>query len=78
MTGKKVGIIQVLDFGNDLDNFKNINYSYINPCTLRAAKTDLTILIIFSFWGKYFKKKCLSEAKQQLHYKYFVNFCFIP
>ena len=48
MTRKKVGIIQVLDFGNGLDNFKNINYSYINPFTLRAAKTGLTILIIFS------------------------------
>ena len=30
------------------------------------------------FFGKYLKGKCLPEAKQQLFFKYFVNFYFIP
>ena len=55
--------------------------SHINPSTLRAAKTGLTILLIFSsqnrFYQKYLKEKCLSEYYQQLSFKYFVRICFI-
>ena len=52
-----------------------------NPFTLRAAKTGLTILIIFfltkAFFGKYLKEKCSSEYYQQLSFKYFMRICFI-
>ena len=52
-----------------------------NPLALRAAKTGLTILLIFSsqkrFYQKYLKEKCLSEYYQQLSFKYFVRICFI-
>ena len=53
----------------------------VNPLALRAAKTGLTILFIFSsqkrFYQKYLKEKCLSEYYQQLSFKYFVRICFI-
>ena len=52
-----------------------------NPLALRAAKTGLTILLIFSsqkrFSQKYLKEKCLSEYYQQLSFKYFVRISFI-
>ena len=45
----------------------------INPLALRAAKTGLTILLIFSpqkrFFSKYLKEKCLPEYYQQLSFK---------
>ena len=54
---------------------------YLNPLALRAAKTGLTILLIFSsqkrFYQKYLKEKCLSEYYQPLSFKYFVSICFI-
>ena len=54
---------------------------FVNPLALRAAKTGLTILLIFSsqkqFYQKYLKEKCLSEYSQQLSFKYFVRICFI-
>ena len=53
----------------------------VNPLALRAAKTGLTILLIFSsqkcFQQKDLKEKCLSEYYQQLSFKYFVRICFI-
>ena len=49
-----------------------------NPFTLRKAKTGLTILEIFysqtHFFGKHLKEKCITEATQQLSYKYLRNF----
>ena len=55
--------------------------AFINPLALRAAKTGLTILLIFPsqkrFYQKYSKEKCLSEYYQQLSFKYFVRVCFI-
>ena len=52
-----------------------------NPLALIAAKTGLTILLIFPsqkrFYQKYLKEKCLSEYYQQLSFKYFVRICFI-
>ena len=52
-----------------------------NPLALRASKTGLTILLIFSsqkcFHQKDLKEKCLSEYYQQLSFKYFVRICFI-
>ena len=35
------------------------------------------ILLMNAFCGKHLMEKCLSEAKQQLSNKYFVNFWFI-
>ena len=52
-----------------------------NPLALKAAKTGLTILLIFSsqkrFYQNYLKEKRLSEYFQQLSFKYFVRICFI-
>ena len=52
-----------------------------NPLALRAAKTGLTILLIFSSQKrvllKYLKEKCLSVYCQQLSFKYFVRNCVI-
>ena len=49
----------------------------VKPLALRAAKTGLTILLIFSsqkcFYQKYLKEKCSSEYYQQLSFKYFVR-----
>ena len=49
--------------------------------TLRAAERGLTIWEIFYllsiFLKTYLKEKCLLEARQQLAFKYFVNFRFI-
>ena len=54
----------------------------IKPLTLKAAKTGLTILEILNlrkhFLKKHLKEKCWSGAEQQLSFKYFVHFCFIP
>ena len=48
---------------------------------LRAAKRGMMILNISylqkHFLEKHLKEKCLSEAKQQLSLKLFLNFCFI-
>ena len=56
--------------------------SFVNPFTLRAAKTGLTILEVFPlqkhFFWKHLEEKCWSEDKQQFSSKYFANFCFIP
>ena len=53
-----------------------------NPITLRAAKTGLTIFVKLFEWkaflGKYLMEKCWPEVKQQLSFKYFLNFRFIP
>ena len=58
-----------------------LNPLMLNPFTLIAPKTDLTILeIVFekkAFFVKYLIEKCYSEAKQQISIKYFVNFHFI-
>ena len=55
-------------------------HGWVNPLALRGAKTGLTILLIFfsqkRFYQKYLKEKCLSEYKQQLSFKYFMNFHF--
>ena len=55
---------------------------HLNPFTLRAAKTSLTILEI-SYWHKHVLGKILSrnvtlEVIHQLPFKWFVNFLFIP
>ena len=54
---------------------------HVNPLALRAAKTGLTILLVFflqkHFYQKYLMEKCLSEYYQQLSFKYFVRICFI-
>ena len=36
------------------------------------------IFLTKAFFGKYLNEKCLSDANQQLSFKYFVNFRFIP
>ena len=48
----------------------------LNPLTLKTAKFE-NILLTKAFSGKQMKEKCLSEAKLQLSFKYFVNFCFV-
>ena len=67
--------------------YYHVTYFYeshqaLNPLTPRVAKTGLTISEIFfqqkHFLGKKLKEKCLREIKQQLSFKYFVNFCLIP
>ena len=54
----------------------------INPITLRAAETGLTLFLkLFerkAFLGKYLMEKCWPEVKQQLSFKYLLNFRFIP
>ena len=55
---------------------------FLNPFTLRAAQTGLPIFVLLfeqkAFWEKYLMEKCLPEVKQQLSFKYFLNFRFIP
>ena len=56
------------------------NAKTLNPFTLRAAKTGLTILEIFiqqKHFGKYLKTKCYLEVRQQLSFNFFVTFSFI-
>ena len=56
-------------------------FQEFNPLALKAAKTGLTILMIFSsqkrFYQNYLKKECLPEYYQQLSFKYFARTCFI-
>ena len=52
--------------------------AYNNPLTLRAAKRGLTILEIFHLQTHFLENIWRrSQAKQELSFKYFVNFCFI-
>ena len=41
-------------------------------------KHNFDIFFTKALFGKYLMEKCLPEAKRQLFFKYFENFCFIP
>ena len=73
--------LRLSDWCKSCSSTKLVLLCPLNPLALRAAKTGLTILLIFSsqkrFYQKYLKEKCLSEYYQQLSFKYFVRICFI-
>ena len=62
-------------------SWSTFSFLFCNPFMLRAAKRGMMILNIFylqkHFLEKHLKEKCLSEAKQQLSLKLFLNFRFI-